>query len=77
MAENLDLNQQIQAYGNGPQFLGFLLHNSEDLAPQWGDTTLSAALSPIPVFGEVPSVERGEHLQPMDLWTLGGGFLRR
>ena len=47
-----DLNQQIQVYGNSPQFLGFLLDNSEHIAPQLGRTTMSAALSPIPVFGQ-------------------------
>lgn len=52
VGDTLDLNQQIQVYGNSPQFLGFLLHNSEHLTPQLGRTTMSAALSPIPVFGK-------------------------
>ena len=69
VAENLDLNQQIQAYGNGPQFLGFLLHNSEDLAPQLGHTTLSAALTPIPVFGESFRLSSGAHIY--NRWIYG------
>jgi hypothetical protein len=52
VGDTLDLNQQIQVYGNSPQFLGFLLLNSEHLTPQLGRTTISAALSPIPVFGK-------------------------
>jgi hypothetical protein len=52
VGDTLDLNQQIQVYGNSPQFLGFLLLNSERIAPQLGRTTMSAALSPIPVFGK-------------------------
>jgi hypothetical protein len=52
VGDTLDLNQQLQVYGNSPQFLGFLLLNSERIAPQLGRTTMSAALSPIPVFGK-------------------------
>ena len=69
VAENLDLDQQIQAYGNGPQFLGFLLHNSEDLAPGLGNTTVSAALSPIPILGESFRESSGAHIY--NRWIYG------
>jgi hypothetical protein len=50
--DSLDFNHQIQVYGNGPQFLGFLLENSDALTPSYGRTSASAVLFPIPVLGK-------------------------
>jgi hypothetical protein len=52
VGKDLDVNQQIQVYGNSPQFLGFLLENSTHSPPALGRINTSAVLSPVPVIGK-------------------------
>lgn len=47
-----DLNNEFQVYGNGPQFLGFVLTKNAGSPPFLGRTLISAALSPVPVLGK-------------------------
>jgi len=47
-----DLNQTLQVYGQGPQFLGYLLENTPpDVVPMGPQPLVASALSPLPVLG--------------------------
>ena len=52
ISEEFDLVEQVQTYGGAPQFLAFILTQSEQAAPRWGDAVLSGIASPVPVFGK-------------------------
>jgi oligosaccharide repeat unit polymerase len=46
-------NDTVQVYGQGPQFLGYLLEMTPPGdTPLWGGTLVSAVLSPVPVLGQ-------------------------
>ena len=46
------LNDTVQVYGQGPQFLGYLLEMTPPSdTPLWGRTLVSSALSPVPALG--------------------------
>ena len=52
IANNTNLNDELQTYGGGPQFVAFLLedtHYARDL--HYGKTLVSSAMSPVPVLG--------------------------
>ncbi len=51
-ASELDFASQVQVYGNGPQFLGFVLEETEGGDLRWGGELVSALLSPVPVLGK-------------------------
>lgn len=47
------LTDTLQVYGQGPQFLGYLLDTTPaNAVPMWGSTLASSALSPVPVLGK-------------------------
>jgi hypothetical protein len=51
--QTADINNQIQVYGQAPQFLAFLLEQSHFAHPLYGGSTIIASImSPIPVLGE-------------------------
>lgn len=51
-AGELDLASLVQMYGNGPQFLGFLLEETEGRDLQWGRGLVAGVLSPVPILGK-------------------------
>jgi hypothetical protein len=51
-AGELELSSLVQVYGNGPQFLGFLLEETEGRELQWGRGLVAGILSPLPILGK-------------------------
>jgi len=52
-AAHFDLNDQVQVYGSAPQFVGFLLEQTDYArGPYWGSTLLSSTLFPVPILGK-------------------------
>lgn len=51
-ASELEVSAFLQIYGNGPQFLGFLLEETEGRDPEWGRGLVAAILSPVPILGK-------------------------
>lgn len=45
------LSEGVQLYGNGPQFLGYMLEQRSEMPLYWGSTLVSSVISPIPVLG--------------------------
>lgn len=46
-------NDTVQVYGQGPQFLGYLLEMTPPTdTPLWGRTLVSSTLSPVPILGQ-------------------------
>jgi len=51
-ASELELSSLVQIYGNGPQFLGFLLEETDGSELQWGQGLVAGILSPVPILGK-------------------------
>lgn len=51
-AGELEIASLVQMYGNGPQFLGFLLEETEGQELQWGRGLVAGILSPVPILGK-------------------------
>lgn len=45
------LTDSLQVYGQGPQFLGYMLDTTSSDSPTLGATLIASALSPVPVLG--------------------------
>jgi uncharacterized membrane protein YsdA (DUF1294 family) len=50
-APRITLNQELQVYASGPQFLGYLIDRSEGRPLSWGQGLAKSVLSPIPTLG--------------------------
>lgn len=48
----LQVSSLVQVYGNGPQFLGFLLEETDGSKLQWGRGLMAGILSPVPILGK-------------------------
>ncbi len=54
MLDNSRTVENLQVYGGGAQFLGFLLEETSwGASPYWGETLISSALFPVPVVGRL------------------------
>ena len=51
-AGDLEIASLVQIYGNGPQFLGFLLEETEGRGLEWGRGLAAGMLSPVPILGK-------------------------
>jgi len=52
-AQQFDLNDQVQVYGAAPQFVGYLLEQTNYARnPYWGTTLISSLFFPLPILGK-------------------------
>ncbi len=54
LIDNLDALNNVEVYGGGPQFLGFLLQevDRDDIPLHWGQSLVASLLHPVPLLGK-------------------------